>query len=37
MEIIRRLLKEELANSLAMKKNYKRELAKLPRKGIPSK
>lgn len=31
MEIIKSMLKEELANSLAMKKNYERELAKLPK------
>lgn len=31
MKIIKSMLKEELANSLAMKKNYERELAKLPK------
>jgi hypothetical protein len=31
MKVIKSLLKEELANSLAMKKNYERELAKLPK------
>jgi hypothetical protein len=31
MRIIKSVLKEELANSLAMKKSYERELAKLPR------
>ena len=31
MQIIKNMLKEELANSLAMKKNYERELAKLPK------
>jgi len=31
MKVIKSVLKEELANSLAMKKNYERELAKLPK------
>ena len=31
MKIIKGMLKEELDNSLAMKKNYDRELAKLPK------
>ncbi len=31
MRVIKSVLEEELANSLAMKKNYERELAKLPR------
>lgn len=31
MRVIRSVLKEELANSLAMKKSYERELAKLPK------
>ena len=31
MRIIKSVLEEELANSLAMKKNYERELAKLPK------
>lgn len=31
MKVIKSLLKEELANSLAMKNNYERELAKLPK------
>jgi arylamine N-acetyltransferase len=31
MRVIKSVLKEELANSLAMKKSYERELAKLPR------
>ena len=31
MRIIKGVLEEELANSLAMKKNYERELAKLPK------
>lgn len=30
MKVIKSVLKEELANSVAMKKNYERELAKLP-------
>ena len=30
MKVIKSLLKEELDNSLSMKKNYERELAKLP-------
>ena len=31
MKVIKGVLKEELGNSLAMKKNYERELAKLPK------
>ncbi len=31
MRVIKSVLKEELANSLAMKKSYERELARLPR------
>ena len=31
MRVIKGVLEEELANSLAMKKNYERELAKLPK------
>ena len=31
MKVIKSILEEELANSLAMKKNYERELAKLPK------
>lgn len=31
MKVIKSMLEEELANSLAMKKNYEKELAKLPR------
>jgi len=31
MKVLKGVLKEELANSLAMKKNYERELAKLPK------
>ena len=31
MRVIKSVLKEELVNSLAMKKSYERELAKLPR------
>ena len=31
MKVIKSVLKEELANSLAMQKNYERELAKLPK------
>jgi parvulin-like peptidyl-prolyl isomerase len=31
MNVIKSVLKEELANSLAMKKNYEKELAKLPK------
>jgi len=31
MEVIKSMLEEELANSLAMKKSYERELAKLPK------
>ncbi len=31
MKVIKSVLKEELANSLAMKKSYERELARLPK------
>lgn len=31
MKVLKGVLKEELANSLAMKKDYERELAKLPK------
>lgn len=31
MKVIKSVLQEELANSLAMKKNYEKELAKLPK------
>ncbi len=31
MKVIKSVLKEELANSLAMKRNYEKELAKLPK------
>ena len=31
MKIIKSMLEEELANSMAMKKNYEKELAKLPK------
>jgi hypothetical protein len=31
MKVIKSVLEEELANSLAMQKNYERELAKLPK------
>lgn len=31
MKVLKGVLKEELANSLQMKKNYERELAKLPK------
>ena len=31
MKVIKSMLEEELANSLAMKKDYERELAKLPK------
>jgi hypothetical protein len=31
MKVIKNVLKEELANSLGMKKNFQRELAKLPK------
>ena len=31
MKVIKSVLKEELANSLAMKQNYEKELAKLPK------
>ncbi|MBU1261102.1 MAG: hypothetical protein KJ757_00135 [Planctomycetes bacterium] len=31
MKVIKSILKEELANSMAMRKNFQRELAKLPK------
>ena len=37
MKVIKSVLKEELANSLEMKKNYERELAKLPRGALTKK
>ncbi len=37
MKVIKSVLKEELANSLAMKKNYERELAKLPKGSLAKK
>jgi len=37
MKVIKSVLKEELANSLAMKKNYERELAKLPKGSLVKK
>lgn len=37
MKVIKGLLKEELANSLAMKKSYERELAKLPKGSLVKK
>ena len=37
MKIIKSVLKEELANSLAMKKNYERELVKLPKGSLVKK
>ena len=37
MKVIKSVLKQELANSLAMKKNYERELAKLPRGSLVKK
>ena len=37
MKVIKSVLKEELANSLAMKKSYERELAKLPKGSLVKK
>ena len=37
MKVIKSVLKEELANSLAMKKTYERELAKLPKGSLVKK
>ena len=37
MKVIKGVLKEELDNSLAMRKNYQRELAKLPRGSLVKK
>jgi len=37
MKVIKSVLKEELANSLAMKKNYERELARLPKGSLVKK
>ena len=37
MRVIKGLLEEELANSLAMKKSYERELAKLPKGSLVKK
>ena len=37
MGVIKGVLKEELANSLQMKKNYERELAKLPKGSLVKK
>ena len=37
MKVIKSVLREELANSLAMKKSYERELAKLPRGSLVKK
>ena len=37
MNVIKSVLKEELANSLAMKKDYERELAKLPKGSLVKK
>ncbi|MFC1635277.1 hypothetical protein ACFL5Z_10590 [Planctomycetota bacterium] len=37
MKVIKSVLKQELANSLAMKKNYERELAKLPKGSLVKK
>lgn len=37
MRVIKSVLKEELANSLAMKKSYERELAKLPKGSLVKK
>ena len=37
MKVIKSVLKQELANSLAMKKNYERELAELPRGSLVKK
>lgn len=37
MKVIKSVLEEELANSLAMKKNYERELTKLPKGSLVKK
>jgi hypothetical protein len=37
MKVIKGILEEELANSLAMEKNYERELAKLPKGSLTKK
>lgn len=37
MKVIKAVLKEELANSLAMKKDYERELARLPKGSLVKK
>jgi hypothetical protein len=37
MKVIKSVLQEELANSLAMKKDYERELAKLPKGSLVKK
>lgn len=37
MKVIKSVLKEELANSLAMQKNYERQLAKLPKGSLSKK
>lgn len=37
MKVIKSVLKEELANSLAMKKSYERELARLPKGSLVKK
>ncbi len=37
MKVIKSVLEEELANSLAMKKDYERELAKLPKGSLAKK
>ena len=37
MKVIKSVLREELANSLAMKKDYERELAKLPKGSLVKK
>ena len=37
MKVIKSVLKEELCNSLAMKKDYERELAKLPKGSLVKK
>jgi hypothetical protein len=37
MKIIKSMLEEELANSLAMKKNYEKELGKLPKGSLVKK
>jgi len=37
MKVIKDVLKEELANSIAMKRDYERELAKLPKGSLVKK